>query len=102
MLGTLDCMDWEWFGCPYGFKGQFVRRDHGPNPFTLLEAVASQELRIWHAFFGVVGSNNDINVLYQSPLFNDLKIRRAQDIPIVANSVLTNGDTILLTGYIWN
>nr|GEX49187.1 hypothetical protein [Tanacetum cinerariifolium] len=66
MLGILDCTDWEWFGCPYAFKGQYVRRDHGSNPFTLLEVVASQDLWICHAFFGVVGSNNDINVLYQS------------------------------------
>nr|GFA19150.1 hypothetical protein [Tanacetum cinerariifolium] len=28
MLGSLDCMDWEWFGCPYAFKGQYVRRNH--------------------------------------------------------------------------
>ncbi|GJS74843.1 reverse transcriptase domain-containing protein [Tanacetum coccineum] len=41
MLGSLDCTDWEWFGCPYGFKAQYVRRDHGSNPFILLEAVAS-------------------------------------------------------------
>ncbi|GKC52965.1 ALP1-like protein isoform X1, partial [Tanacetum coccineum] len=20
MLGSLDCTDWEWFGCPYAFK----------------------------------------------------------------------------------
>ncbi|GKD34142.1 ALP1-like protein [Tanacetum coccineum] len=46
MLGSLDCTDWEWFGCPYAFKAQYVRRDHGSNPFILLEAVASQDLRI--------------------------------------------------------
>nr|GEV72457.1 hypothetical protein [Tanacetum cinerariifolium] len=28
MLGSLDYTDWEWFGCPYGFKSQYVRRDH--------------------------------------------------------------------------
>ncbi|GJY89818.1 ALP1-like protein [Tanacetum coccineum] len=39
MLGSLDCMDWEWFSCPYGFKAQYVRRDHGLNPFILLEAI---------------------------------------------------------------
>ncbi|GJY70639.1 ALP1-like protein isoform X1 [Tanacetum coccineum] len=44
MLGSLDCTDWEWFGCLYAFKGQYVRRDHGSNPFILLEAVASQDL----------------------------------------------------------
>nr|GEY47924.1 hypothetical protein [Tanacetum cinerariifolium] len=44
MLGNLDCTDWEWFSCPYAFKGQYVRRDHGSNSFILLEAVASQDL----------------------------------------------------------
>ncbi|GJZ82026.1 RNA-directed DNA polymerase, eukaryota [Tanacetum coccineum] len=44
MLGCLDCTNWEWFGCPYAFKGQFVRRGHGSNPFILLEAVVSQDL----------------------------------------------------------
>nr|GEV19972.1 hypothetical protein [Tanacetum cinerariifolium] len=77
----------EWFGCPYAFKGKYVRRDHGSNLFILLEVVASQDLWIWHAFFGVARSNNDINVLYQSPLFNDLKTDRAPDIPFVANGV---------------
>ncbi|GKE53046.1 putative nuclease HARBI1, partial [Tanacetum coccineum] len=41
--------------------GQYVRRDHGSNPFILLEAVALQDLWIWHAFFGIARSNNDIN-----------------------------------------
>ena len=27
---------------------------------------------IWHAYFGVDGSNNDLNVLYSSPLFNNV------------------------------
>ncbi|GJX73030.1 RNA-directed DNA polymerase, eukaryota [Tanacetum coccineum] len=35
MLGSLGCMVWEWFGCPYTFKGQYVRRDHAPEvPFV--------------------------------------------------------------------
>nr|GEY23126.1 protein ALP1-like isoform X1 [Tanacetum cinerariifolium] len=53
----------------------------------LLEAVASQDLWIWHAFFDVAGSNKDINVLYQSPLFNDLKTRQAPKIPFVAYDI---------------
>ncbi|GKC48712.1 reverse transcriptase domain-containing protein [Tanacetum coccineum] len=44
MLESLDCTDWEWFGCLVAFKVQYVRRDHGPNPFILLEVVASQDL----------------------------------------------------------
>ncbi|GKD81691.1 reverse transcriptase domain-containing protein [Tanacetum coccineum] len=46
MSGSLDCPDWEWFGCSYAHKGQYVRRDHGPNPFILLKVVASQDLCI--------------------------------------------------------
>nr|GEV01128.1 hypothetical protein [Tanacetum cinerariifolium] len=30
MLESLDCTDWEWFGCSYAFKVQYVRRDHEP------------------------------------------------------------------------
>ncbi|GJT68250.1 ALP1-like protein isoform X1, partial [Tanacetum coccineum] len=88
----------EWFGCPYAFKAHYVRRDHGPNPFILLEAVKSQDLWIWYAFFGVAGSNNDINVLYQSPLFNDLKTGRAPEIPFVDNDVTYRSGYHLVDG----
>ncbi|XP_037450902.1 uncharacterized protein LOC119321224 [Triticum dicoccoides] len=70
MLGSIDCMHWEWKNCPVGWKGQFTRGDYGV-PTIILEAVASHDLWIWHAFFGVPGSNNDINVLNQSPLFTE-------------------------------
>ena len=33
-----------------------------------MEAVATEDLWIWHAFIGIPGSNNDINVLDRSPL----------------------------------
>ncbi|GJR87096.1 ALP1-like protein [Tanacetum coccineum] len=98
MLGSLYCTDWEWFGCQYTFKVQYVRRDHGSNPFILLEAVALQDLWIWHAFFDVVGSNNDINVLYQSPLFDDLKTGRAREIHFVANGVTYRSGYYLVDG----
>ncbi|GKE89061.1 ALP1-like protein [Tanacetum coccineum] len=83
---------------PVNVSKSFVRGDHGPDPFILLKAIASNDLWIWHAFFGVSGMNNDVNVLRQSPLFNDLKSRRAPDVPFMANNVpykrgyyLTNG-----------
>jgi hypothetical protein len=38
----------------------------------VLEAVASEDLWFWHAFFGLPGTLNDINVLDRSPLFNDV------------------------------
>nr|GEX54006.1 hypothetical protein [Tanacetum cinerariifolium] len=88
MLGSLDCTYCEWFGCPYAYKAQYVRGDHGPDPFILLEVVVSQDLWIWHTFFSVVGSNHDINILHQSPLFNDLKIEKVPEISFVANSTI--------------
>ncbi|XP_066365180.1 uncharacterized protein [Miscanthus floridulus] len=61
------------FPDPNAWKGQFTRGDQ-KVPTLILEAVASHDLWIWHAFFGVAGSNNDINVLNQSTLFiNELK-----------------------------
>lgn len=33
-----------------------------------MEAIATQNLWIWHAFIGLPGSNNDINVIDRSPL----------------------------------
>ncbi|GKB72033.1 ALP1-like protein isoform X1 [Tanacetum coccineum] len=82
----------------YAFKAQYVRCDHGPNPFIFLEAVASQDLWICHAFFDVAGSNNDINILYQSPLFNDLKTERAPEIPFVANDITYRSGYYLVDG----
>jgi hypothetical protein len=43
---------------------------HVKEPTIILEAVASTDLWIWHAFFGLPGSNNDINVLNRSSLFD--------------------------------
>jgi hypothetical protein len=36
---------------------------------VFLEAVADYDLWIWHAFFGMAGTNNDINVLQRSLVF---------------------------------
>ena len=68
MFGSIDCMHWHWEMCPTAWKGQFTRGDQ-KVPTIILEAVASHDLWIWHAFFGVAGSNNDINVLNQSTIF---------------------------------
>ncbi|GJR29288.1 DNA-directed DNA polymerase [Tanacetum coccineum] len=85
MLGSIDCMHWDWKNCPKALAAQFKRRDH-KYPTIMLEAVADQRLWIWHAYFGVPGANNDLNVLYGSPLFDDdlptektLKFKRIQE-----------------------
>ncbi|GJY61254.1 ALP1-like protein isoform X1 [Tanacetum coccineum] len=56
-------------------------------PTIMLEAVASQDLWIWHAFYGMTGANNDINVLDNSPLFDDLLDDLAHVVPYVVNGV---------------
>nr|GEZ99342.1 reverse transcriptase domain-containing protein [Tanacetum cinerariifolium] len=63
------------------FKDQFYRGDHRPDLFILLEAITSNDLWIWHAFFIVSEMNNNMNGLRQSPLFNALKPRKAPDVP---------------------
>ncbi|XP_070669159.1 protein ANTAGONIST OF LIKE HETEROCHROMATIN PROTEIN 1-like [Malus domestica] len=70
MIGSLDCMHWEWKNCPTGWAGQFKGRHNKPT--IVLEAVASYDTWIWHAFFGSPGSNNVINVLWSSPLFDEV------------------------------
>ncbi|GJW32845.1 zinc finger, CCHC-type containing protein [Tanacetum coccineum] len=84
MLGSIDCMHWEWTKCPKALHGQFKRRDK-KYPTIMLEAVADQQLWFWHAYFGVPGANNDLNVLYGSPLFDDLLTDKAPEAPFVVN-----------------
>ncbi|XP_074277034.1 uncharacterized protein LOC141600689 [Silene latifolia] len=70
MLGSIDCMHWKWKNCPNAWKGQFQGRNSSPT--VILEAVASQDLWIWHSYFGTPGSANDLNVLNRSPVFDAL------------------------------
>ncbi|XP_042023931.1 putative nuclease HARBI1 [Salvia splendens] len=70
MLGSLDCMHWKWKNCPTGWSGSYSGRSGSPT--IILEAVADYDLWIWHAYFGLPGSNNDINVLDSSHLFYNL------------------------------
>ena len=62
MLGSIDCMHWTWKNCPTAHHGQYRSGDK-KVPTLILEAVASKDLWIWHAFFGLAGTLNDINVL---------------------------------------
>lgn len=69
-IGSLDCMHWRWKNCPTAWAGQFKGKEEGPT--IILEAVEGPDLWIWHSFFGLPGTLNDINVLNKSPLFNRL------------------------------
>jgi hypothetical protein len=49
------------------------------------EAVATYELRIWHAIFGMPGSHNDINVFDRSSRFSDLVNGRTPEVNFTVN-----------------
>ena len=74
MLGSVDCMHWDWDKCPFAWRGQYMRGDHD-RPTIILEATASHDLWIWHAYFGVARSNNDLNVLNQFTTAKHLSVR---------------------------
>uniref|UniRef100_A0A0D3CAE9 GRF-type domain-containing protein n=1 Tax=Brassica oleracea var. oleracea TaxID=109376 RepID=A0A0D3CAE9_BRAOL len=70
MIGSIDCMHWEWKNCPTAWKGMYSRGTGKPT--IVLEAVASYDLWIWHAFFGAPGTMNDLNILNRSLVFDDV------------------------------
>ena len=65
------------------WKGQYARGSSKPT--IVLEAVASYDLWIWHAFFGPTGTLNDINVLDRSPVFDDIIQGRAPKVTFCVN-----------------
>ena len=89
MLGSIDCMHWKWKNCPVAWQGMYSGHIHEPT--IILEVVASYDLWIWHAFFGLPGSLNDINVLERSTLFNDLAEGCA---PLINYSINGHGYTM--------
>ena len=70
MGGSVDCMHVKWKNCPKAWAGQYKGKEDSPT--IVLEAVVLQDLWFWHTFFGMAGSNNNINVLDRSPLFDNL------------------------------
>jgi hypothetical protein len=64
MLGSIDYMHWKWKNYPKAWQGHYYGKSHDPT--IVLEAVASEDLWIWHCFFGLPGSLNDINILQRS------------------------------------
>ncbi|KAI5348138.1 hypothetical protein L3X38_001025 [Prunus dulcis] len=91
MIGSIDCMHWQWKNCPTAWQGDYGNRKGQKS--IILEAVAGFDTWVWHAFFGVAGSQNDLNVLGQSPVFNDVLRGEGPNITYEINN------TIYQTGY---
>jgi hypothetical protein len=97
-IGSLDCMHWQWKNCPTAWKGEFGRGDHGNRPTIMLEAVASTDLWIWHAFFGSSGANNDINVLNDSHIFQNVLEGHEHPVEYEVNGTRYNHTYYLVDG----
>ena len=83
MFASLDCMHYEWKNCPVAWQGDFGDKDGKKS--IILEAMADGGLHIWHAFFGLPGSNNDLNVLDRSPLIHNMLTSEARDMQFEVN-----------------
>ena len=68
------------------WKGSYTSGHKGTHPIVILEAVADYRLWIWHAYFGVLGSNNNVNVLNNSDLFSEVLNGKAPAINFIANN----------------
>jgi hypothetical protein len=86
-IGCIYCQPYEWEAFPIGLAGQFKRNK--AKSTIVLEGIADAELRIWHVFFGSLGSMNDSNVLDNS---STVKSIIAGDFPPKCN-YRVNGNT---------
>eukprot|EP00918_Siedleckia_nematoides_P016772 GHVU01036066.1.p1 GENE.GHVU01036066.1~~GHVU01036066.1.p1 ORF type:complete len:424 (+),score=44.27 GHVU01036066.1:254-1525(+) len=94
--GSIDGTPWEWDNCPVVERGSYKGRHDRPS--IVLEAVVDGNLRIWHAFFGVPGVNNDIAVLERSPFFDyytDASSLLRRSVPLLGGREL---DTLYVLG----
>ncbi|KAK1599872.1 hypothetical protein QYE76_018452 [Lolium multiflorum] len=87
---------------PSGFAMAAARKEmykgRKKGCIVILEAVATHDLWIWHSFFGMPGSNNDINVLQCSSIFSKLVEGHAPPVDFVINGWHYNNGYYLADG----
>lgn len=96
MIGSIDCMHWQWKNCPTAWQGEYGNRKGQKS--IILEAVASFDTWVWHAFFGVAGSQNDLNVLGQSPVFDEVLRGHSPQVTYQINNTVYSGAYYLADG----
>nr|XP_043620156.1 uncharacterized protein LOC122592003 [Erigeron canadensis] len=63
-----QCLD-QFYNCViHLYRDEYLRRPTKAD----IEQLTAKHVEIWHAYFGPACSNNDINVLNESDLFDDL------------------------------
>jgi hypothetical protein len=65
--------------------GNDYTKEHTRECSAIHETVADHDLLIWHAFFEMAGTHNDINVLQRSPLFARLAEGQAPEVNFEIN-----------------
>ena len=70
MIGSLDCSQTHWKNCPKQSHGSYVGKEK--KPCIVLESVCDYNLYFWYASYGYCGALNDVNILYLSPLLENL------------------------------
>ncbi|CAL2240989.1 unnamed protein product [Prunus armeniaca] len=96
MIGSIDCMHWQWKNCPTAWQGDYGNWKEQKS--IILEAVTGFDTWVWHAFFGVAGSQNDLNVLGQSPVFNDILRGEGPNITYQINNIVYQNGYYLADG----
>lgn len=71
-VGVVECCHIPWKNCLIGQKGQYHSSRNGKLATIVAEALCDPMLYIWSWFSGMAGTNNDLNVLNSSPLFQDI------------------------------
>ncbi|KAI5325921.1 hypothetical protein L3X38_034995 [Prunus dulcis] len=90
MIGSINCIHWQWKNSPIAWKGDYGNRKGKKS--IILVVVESFDTWVWHAFFGVAGSQNDLNVLGQSLIFNDVLMGHFPQITYqINNTVYSDG-----------
>ncbi|KAJ0435669.1 putative harbinger transposase-derived protein [Helianthus annuus] len=97
MLGSIDYTHNEWRNCPKELRWAYVKGDV-KRPTIIIEAVKSNDLWFWHSYFGVPGSNNDINVLYTSSFFQSITDGTAPFCLFFVNERYYRRDFLLVDG----
>lgn len=81
-IGCVDCMKVRWKNCPRSLKGQFKNPKDSKLAVLSCEALVDSDLFCWHWFAGRPGTNNDVTVMDNSPLFMDILAgRRCMHLP---------------------
>ncbi|XP_021800329.1 uncharacterized protein LOC110744650 [Prunus avium] len=96
MIGSIDWMHSQWKNCPTAWQGDYGNRKGQKS--IILDAIASFDTWVWHTFFGVAGSQNDLNVLGQSPMFNDVLRGHSPHITYQINNTIYSSAYYLADG----